>query len=240
MAGAKNVAQFPVVLVENSIVIVMLVEDHLWLQSKLYCGKTTLILHMIAVAQTLEENIMLLEAEHTLNTAYPKPFCGDVEHIIICQPDKEEMAFELADSLCRSGAIHQICVDSVLALTPRAEIGAKKQELTLAKVVDAMAQSLESSITSESKREKQCEYENNRCEKCSAAEAPSSAKTNVIGTVLAVNSGTARNEPDTDGSVGKFDALEEDRMLTFERKITAFHEILFACLANIPEGNKRS
>ncbi|GMH31462.1 hypothetical protein Nepgr_033305 [Nepenthes gracilis] len=79
----------------------MLVEDHLRLQSKLYCGKTTLTLHMIAVAQPLEENVMLLEAKHTFDAAYPKPLCGDVEHLIICQPDKEEMAFELSDSLCR-------------------------------------------------------------------------------------------------------------------------------------------
>ncbi|GMH11902.1 hypothetical protein Nepgr_013743 [Nepenthes gracilis] len=161
LAGAKNAAQFPVVLVENSIVIVMLVEDHIRLQSKLYSGKTTLTLYMIAVAQTLEEN-----------------------------PDKEEIAFELTDSLCQSGAIHQICVNFVLALTPRAEIGgehwmqqmdlqiqlflrllseesesyslAKEQELALAKAVDAMTQSLESSITSESKREKQHEYDDDR------------------------------------------------------------------------------
>ncbi|GMH28886.1 hypothetical protein Nepgr_030729 [Nepenthes gracilis] len=98
----------------------MLVEDPLWLQSKLCSGKTTLTLHMIAVAQTLEENVMLLEAEHTFDAAYPKPLCGDVEHLIICQPDKEEMAFEIAAN--RSGAIHQICVDSILALTPCAEI----------------------------------------------------------------------------------------------------------------------
>ncbi|GMH19395.1 hypothetical protein Nepgr_021236 [Nepenthes gracilis] len=100
----------------------MLVEDHLRLQSKLHHGKTTLTWHMIAVARTLEENVVLLEAEHTFDSAYPKPLCGDVKRLIICQPDKEEMAFELADSLCRFGAIHQICVDSVLALTPRAEI----------------------------------------------------------------------------------------------------------------------
>ncbi|GMH14901.1 hypothetical protein Nepgr_016742 [Nepenthes gracilis] len=119
---------------------------------------------------------------------------------------------------------------------------AKEQELALAKAVDVMAQSLESSITSESKREKQREYENDRREKCSVAEAPTSAKTNVIGTVPAVNSCTARNETVTDGPVCKFDEepLEEYRMLTFERKITALYEILSACLANIPEGNKRS
>ncbi|GMH23625.1 hypothetical protein Nepgr_025468 [Nepenthes gracilis] len=121
-AGAENVAQLPEVLVENAIVIVMLVEDHLRLQSKLHRGKTTLTLHMIAVARTLVENIMLLEAEHTFDAAYPKPLCGDVKHLIICQPNKEGMAFELANSLCQSGAIHQICVDSVLALTPCAEI----------------------------------------------------------------------------------------------------------------------
>ncbi|GMH31072.1 hypothetical protein Nepgr_032915 [Nepenthes gracilis] len=121
-AGAKNVAQLSVVLVENAIVILMLVEDHLRLQRKLCSGKTTLTLHIIAVAQKVEENVMFLEAEHTFDAAYSKPLGGDVEHLIICQPDKEEMALELANSLCRSGAIHQICVYSVLALTPHAEI----------------------------------------------------------------------------------------------------------------------
>ncbi|GMH31461.1 hypothetical protein Nepgr_033304 [Nepenthes gracilis] len=71
-----------------------------------------------------------------------------------------------------------------------------------------MTQSLKSSITSKSKREKQCEYEYDRREKCSIVEAPSSAKTNVIGTVPAVNSCTACNEIVIDGSKATKDPKE--------------------------------
>ncbi|GMH27053.1 hypothetical protein Nepgr_028896 [Nepenthes gracilis] len=80
----------PEVLVENAIVIVMLVEDHLRLQSKLHRGKTTLTLHMIAVARTLEENVMLLEAEHTFDAAYPKPLCGEIEDPRLVEAARED------------------------------------------------------------------------------------------------------------------------------------------------------
>ncbi|XP_021741976.1 DNA repair protein recA homolog 1, chloroplastic [Chenopodium quinoa] len=85
-------------------------------------GKTTLALHAIAEIQKLGGNAMLVDAEHAFDAAYSKSLGVDVENLIVCQPDNGEMALEIADRMCRSGAIDLICIDSVSALTPRAEI----------------------------------------------------------------------------------------------------------------------
>ncbi|KAF7140955.1 hypothetical protein RHSIM_Rhsim06G0237500 [Rhododendron simsii] len=90
-------------------------------------GKTTLALHAIAEVQVLYlysagGYAMLVDAEHAFDPAYSKALGVDVENLIVCQPDNGEMALEIADRMCRSGAIDLICVDSVSALTPRAEI----------------------------------------------------------------------------------------------------------------------
>ncbi|KAH7673762.1 ATP diphosphatase protein [Dioscorea alata] len=85
-------------------------------------GKTTLALHAIAEVQKLGGNAMLVDAEHAFDPAYSRALGVDVENLIVCQPDNGEMALEVADRMCRSGAIDLICVDSVSALTPRAEI----------------------------------------------------------------------------------------------------------------------
>ncbi|KAL8142287.1 hypothetical protein V2J09_015319 [Rumex salicifolius] len=85
-------------------------------------GKTTLALHAMAEVQRQGGNAMLVDAEHAFDAAYSKALGVDVENLIVCQPDNGEMALEIADRMCRSGAIDLICVDSVSALTPRAEI----------------------------------------------------------------------------------------------------------------------
>ncbi|XP_066165095.1 DNA repair protein recA homolog 1, chloroplastic isoform X2 [Oryza sativa Japonica Group] len=85
-------------------------------------GKTTLALHAIAEVQKLGGNAMLVDAEHAFDPAYSKALGVDIENLIVCQPDNGEMALEIADRMCRSGAIDLICIDSVSALTPRAEI----------------------------------------------------------------------------------------------------------------------
>ncbi|XP_031499924.1 DNA repair protein recA homolog 1, chloroplastic isoform X4 [Nymphaea colorata] len=85
-------------------------------------GKTTLALHAIAEVQKLGGNAMLVDAEHAFDPSYSRALGVDIENLIVCQPDNGEMALEIADRMCRSGAIDLICVDSVSALTPRAEI----------------------------------------------------------------------------------------------------------------------
>ncbi|XP_019449249.1 PREDICTED: DNA repair protein recA homolog 1, chloroplastic-like isoform X1 [Lupinus angustifolius] len=85
-------------------------------------GKTTLALHAIAEVQKLGGNAVLVDAEHAFDPTYSKALGVDVENLIVCQPDHGEMGLEIADRMCRSGAVDLICVDSVSALTPRAEI----------------------------------------------------------------------------------------------------------------------
>lgn len=85
------------------------------------CGKTTLALHAIAEVQKLGGNAMLVDAE-PFDSTYSKGLGVYVESLIVYQPYNGKMAFEIADRMCRSGAIDLICVDSVFALTPRAEI----------------------------------------------------------------------------------------------------------------------
>ncbi|KAK1283869.1 hypothetical protein QJS10_CPB21g00992 [Acorus calamus] len=85
-------------------------------------GKTTMALHAIAEIQKLGGNAMLVDAEHAFDPAYSRALGVDIENLIVCQPDHGEMALETADRMCRSGAIDLIVVDSVSALTPRAEI----------------------------------------------------------------------------------------------------------------------
>lgn len=85
-------------------------------------GKTTLALHAIAQIQKMGGNAVLVDAEHAFDPQYSKAVGVDVENLIVCQPDTGEMALETADRLCRSGAVDIICIDSVSALTPRAEI----------------------------------------------------------------------------------------------------------------------
>lgn len=85
-------------------------------------GKTTLALHAIAEIQKLGGNAMLVDAEHVFDPYYSKALGVDVESLIVCQPDSGEMALETADRMCRSGAVDLICIDSVAALAPRAEI----------------------------------------------------------------------------------------------------------------------
>ncbi|KAG0616502.1 hypothetical protein M758_5G120500 [Ceratodon purpureus] len=85
-------------------------------------GKTTLALHAIAEIQKQGGNAMLVDAEHCFDPYYSKNLGVDVENLIVCQPDSGEMALETADRMCRSGAVDIIVIDSVSALTPRAEI----------------------------------------------------------------------------------------------------------------------
>ncbi|CAM6091138.1 unnamed protein product [Calypogeia fissa] len=85
-------------------------------------GKTTLALHAIASIQKQGGNAVLVDAEHAFDPDYSRALGVDVENLIVCQPDNGEMALETADRMCRSGAVDVICIDSVSALTPRAEI----------------------------------------------------------------------------------------------------------------------
>ena len=85
-------------------------------------GKSTLALHVVAEAQRNGGTCAYIDAEHALDPVYAKAIGVDIDELLISQPDTGEQALEIADMLIRSGAIDVIVVDSVAALTPRAEI----------------------------------------------------------------------------------------------------------------------
>lgn len=85
-------------------------------------GKTTLTLQAIAQCQKQGGTCAFIDAEHALDPVYAKKLGVDVDNLLVTQPDNGEQALEIADMLVRSGAIDLIVVDSVAALTPRAEI----------------------------------------------------------------------------------------------------------------------
>jgi recombination protein RecA len=85
-------------------------------------GKTTLTLQVIAEAQRLGGTCAFIDAEHALDPIYASKLGVNVEDLIISQPDTGEQALEVTDMLVRSGAVDVLVIDSVAALTPRAEI----------------------------------------------------------------------------------------------------------------------
>ena len=85
-------------------------------------GKTTLAIHAIAECQKRGGIAAFIDAEHAFDQFYAKKLGVDVDNLIISQPDNGEQALEIADNLIRSGAIDLIVIDSVAALTPKAEI----------------------------------------------------------------------------------------------------------------------
>ena len=85
-------------------------------------GKTTLALHAIAEAQKNNGVCAFIDAEHALDVQYARGIGVDTERLLVSQPDTGEQALEIAEMLVRSGAIDLVVVDSVAALTPKAEI----------------------------------------------------------------------------------------------------------------------
>ncbi len=85
-------------------------------------GKTTLALHVIAEAQKSGGTCAFVDAEHALDPGYARKLGVNLDDLLISQPDAGEQALEIADTLVRSGAIDVLVVDSVAALTPRAEL----------------------------------------------------------------------------------------------------------------------
>jgi len=85
-------------------------------------GKTTLALHTVAEAQKAGGVAAFIDAEHALDPSYARKLGVDLDELLISQPDTGEQALEIADTLVRSGAVDILVIDSVAALTPRAEL----------------------------------------------------------------------------------------------------------------------
>ena len=85
-------------------------------------GKTTMTLHMVAEAQKAGGTAAFVDAEHALDPTYAEKLGVDMDELLVSQPDTGEQALEITDMLVRSGAVDVVVVDSVAALTPKAEI----------------------------------------------------------------------------------------------------------------------
>ena len=85
-------------------------------------GKTTLIYHLIAETQKLGGVCAFIDAEHAMDPLYAQRIGVNIDELLVSQPDYGEQALEVADMLVRSGAVDLVAVDSVAALTPRAEL----------------------------------------------------------------------------------------------------------------------
>ena len=85
-------------------------------------GKTTLALHIVAEAQKRGGEVAFIDAKHALDPSYARALGVDIDSMLISQPDTGEQGLEICEALVRSGAIDVVVVDSVAALTPRAEI----------------------------------------------------------------------------------------------------------------------
>lgn len=105
-------------------------------------GKTTLTLHAIAEAQKAGGIAAFIDAEHAFDRVYAEKLGVDVENLIISQPDNGEQALEIADNLIRSGAIDIIVIDSVAALTPKAEIEGEMGDSKMGLQARLMSQAL--------------------------------------------------------------------------------------------------
>jgi len=105
-------------------------------------GKTTLCLHIIAEAQKLGGIAAFVDAEHALDIAYAKKLGVDVNGLLLSQPEFGEQALEIVETLVRSGALDVIVIDSVAALTPRAEIEGEMGDPSMGVQARLMSQAL--------------------------------------------------------------------------------------------------
>ena len=105
-------------------------------------GKTTLAIHAIAEAQKLGGIAAFIDAEHAFDRFYAEKLGIDIENLLISQPDNGEQALEIADHLIRSGAIDIVVIDSVAALTPKAEIEGEMGDSRMGLQARLMSQAL--------------------------------------------------------------------------------------------------
>jgi recombination protein RecA len=105
-------------------------------------GKTTLIYHIIAEAQKMGGICAFVDAEHAIDPVYARRIGVDTDELLISQPDYGEQALEIVDVLVRSGAVDVVAVDSVAALTPRAELEGQMGETQVGLQARLMSQAL--------------------------------------------------------------------------------------------------
>ena len=128
-------------------------------------GKTTLAIHAIAEAQKNGGIAAIIDAEHTFDRNYAAKLGVDVENLLISQPDNGEQALEITDNLIRSGALDIIVIDSVAALTPKAEIEGEMGDSKMGLQARLMSQALRKLTANISKTNTSCVFINQLREK---------------------------------------------------------------------------
>ena len=128
-------------------------------------GKTTLAIHALAEAQKAGGIAAIIDAEHAFDRSYAKKLGVNVDTLLISQPDNGEQALEIADSLIRSGAIDIVVIDSVAALTPKAEIEGDMGDSKMGLQARLMSQALRKLTANISKTNTCCIFINQLREK---------------------------------------------------------------------------
>jgi recombination protein RecA len=105
-------------------------------------GKTTMVYHVLAEAQRRGGICAFIDAEHAMDPAYARRIGVDVDELLVSQPDHGEQALEIADLLIRSGAIDVVAIDSVAALTPKAELEGAMGDQTVGLQARMMSQAM--------------------------------------------------------------------------------------------------
>src|SRR5918999_4616902 len=105
-------------------------------------GKTTLLYHVLANAQKMGGICAFIDAEHAMDPAYAKRIGVDIDELLVSQPDHGEQALEIADLLIRSGAVNVVAIDSVAALTPKAELEGAMGDQTVGVQARMMSQAM--------------------------------------------------------------------------------------------------
>jgi len=105
-------------------------------------GKTTLLYHVLASAQAMGGICAFIDAEHAMDPAYAKRIGVDIDELLVSQPDHGEQALEIADLLIRSGAVDVVAIDSVAALTPKAELEGAMGDQTVGVQARMMSQAM--------------------------------------------------------------------------------------------------
>lgn len=123
-------------------------------------GKTTLAIHAIAEAQKLGGIAAFIDAEHAFDSTYAQALGVDIENLLISQPDNGEQALEVTEQLIRSGAIDIVVIDSVAALTPKAEIEGDMGDSKMGLHARLMSQALRKLTSTISKTKTTCIFIN--------------------------------------------------------------------------------
>jgi len=105
-------------------------------------GKTTVALHIVAEAQKMGGEAAFIDVEHALDPKYAKALGVDIDRLLVSQPDSGEQALEIAESLVRSGAIDVLVVDSVAAMTTKAEIDGEMGDNHVGQLARLMSQAM--------------------------------------------------------------------------------------------------